>query len=126
MCYIALVAIVNRLDNLSPQEFRLELRHLSIWFHLEITVQAAPIHELHDEKHLFRRLKYLKELCNVLMVELLHDFHLAFDTLSSVGLHQFGLLVDLHGYLLVERPVQAQSHDSVGPLANPLADKVAV
>ena len=89
-------------------------------------MQAAPIHELHDKEHLFRRLKYLEKLCNVLMIELLHDFHLAFDTLSPVGLHQFSLLVDLHRDLLVQRPVQAQPHDSIGPLANPLPNKVAV
>ena len=41
------------------------------------------------------------------MVELFHDFHFTFDTLPTVGLHQFDLLVDLHGYLLIEHLVEA-------------------
>ena len=87
MSYIALVAIVNRLDDLAPEKFCLELWHLSIRFHFEITVQTASIDEFHDEENLLRRLKYLEKLCNMLMVKLLHDFHFTFDTFPPVRLH---------------------------------------
>ena len=38
MCYIALMAVVDCLNNLAPQEFSLELWHLSVWFHLKVAV----------------------------------------------------------------------------------------
>ena len=126
MSYIALMAVVNRLDDLSPEEFGLKLWHLTIWLHFEVPVQASSVDELHDEEDLLVGLEDFEQLCDVLMVQFLHDFHLSFDTLAPVRLHQLGLLVDLHCDLLVERPVQAQSHDSVRTLANPLANKVAV
>ena len=87
MSYIALVAIVNRLDDLAPEEFCLKFGHLAIGFHFEITVQTASIDEFHDEENLLGRLKYLEKLCNMLMVKLLHDFHFTFDTFPPVRLH---------------------------------------
>ena len=60
------------------------------------------------------------------MVELFHDFHFTFDALPAVGLHQFDLLVDLHGYLLIEHLVEAESHDGVGTLADSLSDEIVV
>ena len=60
------------------------------------------------------------------MVELFHDFHFTFDALPAVGFHEFNLLVDLHGYLLIEHFVEAQSHDGIGTLADPLSDEIVV
>ena len=57
MSYIALVAIVNRLDDLPPEELGLKLWHLAIRLHFEVPVQAASIHELHDQKDLLVRLE---------------------------------------------------------------------
>ena len=89
-------------------------------------MQAAAIHELHDEEDLLVGLEDFEKLCDVLVVQLFHDFHLAFDALSSVGLHQLGFLVDLYGDLLVKCPMQAKSHDCVRALANSLTNEVAV
>ena len=126
MSYIALVAIVDRLDDLPPEELGLKLWHLAIRLHFEVPVQAASIHELHDEEDLLVGLEDFEELCDVLVIQLLHYFHLAFDALSPVGLHQLGLLVDLDCDLLVKCPVQAKSHDCIRPLANSLANEIAV
>ncbi len=52
MCYIALMAVVDSLDHLAPQKFGLKLRHLSVWFHLQVAVQTATIDVFHDEKDL--------------------------------------------------------------------------
>ena len=89
-------------------------------------MQAATIHELHDEEDLLVGFEDFEELCDVLVIEFLHDFHLAFDTLSPVRLHQLGLLVDLDCDLLVKGPVQAKSHDCIRTLANSLANEIAV
>lgn len=101
MCYIALMAVVDCLNNLAPQEFSLELWHLSVWLHLQIPMQAASIDVLHYEKHLLVAFKNFVQLGNVIVVQLLHDFHLALDRLSSVRLHEFGFLVNLDRDLLV-------------------------
>ena len=52
MCYITLMAVVDSLDDLAPQELRLELWHLPIRFHLKIAVETAAIDILHNEEHL--------------------------------------------------------------------------
>lgn len=39
MSDVALMTIVDCLDNLSPQKFGLKFWHLSIWFHFEVTVE---------------------------------------------------------------------------------------
>ena len=126
MSYIPLVTVVDGLDDLAPEELGLELGHLAVGLHLEVPVQAAAVDELHDEEDLLVRLKHLVQLRNVLVVQLLHNLHLALDTFASVGLHQFCLLVDLDSDFLVERAVQAQTHHSVGTLTNPLSNEVVV
>ena len=35
---ITLMAVVNALDDLAPEELSLELWHLSVWFHLKVAV----------------------------------------------------------------------------------------
>ena len=52
MCYIALMAVVDCLNNLAPQEFSLEFRHLSVWLHLEVPMQATSVDVFHYEEHL--------------------------------------------------------------------------
>ena len=99
------MAVVNGLHDLSPEELRLKLWHLTIWLHLQVPMKAATIHVLHDQEDLLVRLEDLVELCNVDMIQLLHDLHLSFHTLASVRLHQLELLVNLHSYLLVEHLV---------------------
>ena len=126
MSYITLVTVVDRLNDLTPDELGLELGHLPVGLHLEVTVQAAAVHELHDEEDLLVRLEHLVQLRDVLVVQLLHNLHLSLDAFASVGFHQFCLLIDLDGDLLVERAVQAQTYHSVGTLTDPLSDEVVV
>ena len=52
MCNVTLVAVVDRLHDLAPEELGLELWHLAIRFHLQIAVQASTVDKLHDEEHL--------------------------------------------------------------------------
>ena len=99
------MTVHDGLNDLAPEELGLELRHLSVWLHLEVAMKAATIHELHDEEDLLVRLKYLVKLGDVLLIELLHDLHLSLDRFATIRLHQLGLLVDFHSNLLVQRPV---------------------
>ena len=55
--YIPLVTVIDALYDLTPEEFGLELGHLPVGFHFEVPVQAAPIHELHDQENLLVRLE---------------------------------------------------------------------
>ena len=66
--YIALVAVVDGLDDLAPEELGFHLGHLSVRFHFEVAVQTATVDVLHDEEDLFVALEDFKELGNVLMV----------------------------------------------------------
>ena len=52
MSHIPRVTVVDSLDYLSPEEFRLQLWHLTIRFHLEVAMETASIDVLHDEEHL--------------------------------------------------------------------------
>jgi hypothetical protein len=88
MRHVALMAVVDSLDYLSPQELGLKLRHLSIWLHLEIAMQAATVDIFHDQEDLLGRFKCLVELRDVGMVQLLHNLHLPLDALLPVGLDQ--------------------------------------
>lgn len=60
------------------------------------------------------------------MIQLLHNFHLAFYAFPSIWLHQLYLLVNFHRNLLIEHLVQAQSHDSIGTLPYSLPDKIII
>lgn len=124
--YIALVAVVNGLDDLAPKELGLHLGHLAVRFHFEVAVQTATVDVLHDEEDLFVALKDFEELGDVLMVQLLHDLHLSLDRLASVGLHELCLLVDLDGNLLIEQAVQAKADYCVSTLADALADEIVI
>ena len=53
MRHISTVAVVNGLDYLAPQEFGLKLRHLSIWFHLEVSMETSSIDVLHYQEDFF-------------------------------------------------------------------------
>ena len=64
-------------------------------------MQTATIDEFHDEEDLLVRFEHLIKFSNVLVVKLLHDFHLAFHTFSPIRLNQFCLFVYLDSYLLV-------------------------
>ena len=86
MCNFELVAIVNRLDYLLPEEFGLKFRHLSVWLHLEVAVQGAAIHVLHKDEDLLVRLEGFVEFGNVGMVQLLHNLHFALHRLAPVWL----------------------------------------
>ena len=101
VCYVALVAVVNGLDDLSPDKLSLQLWHLPIGLHFQIAMQAASIDILHHEEDLLVALENLKELCDMLMIKLLHDLHLALDRLASVWLHQLSLLVYFDSDLLI-------------------------
>ena len=76
---VPLMAKVNRLNYLGPQELRLQFRHLSIGLHLEVPVQTATVNVLHNYENLLVRLKGFIKFGYVRMVELLHNFHLSFD-----------------------------------------------
>ena len=52
MGYIALMTVMNCLNDLAPEEFSLEFWHLPVWLHFKIAVQTATIDELHDQKNL--------------------------------------------------------------------------
>ena len=79
MRHITLVAVVDGLDDLAPEELRFELWHLSIRLHLQVAMQAASIDKLHNEEHLLMGLKSLIKLRNVGMIQAFHNFHLTFD-----------------------------------------------
>ena len=102
VCYVSLMAIVYRLDDLTPQELSFKLRHLPVGLHLQVAMQAASIDILHHEEDLFMALEHLKKLRDVLMVQLLHNLHLSLNRLTSIRLHQLSLLVDLDSNFLVE------------------------
>lgn len=87
MGHIALMAVMNGLNDLAPEEFGLKLWHLPIGLHFEISVQTASIDELHDQKNLLVRLKCLVQLCDVRMIQLFHNFHLAFDAFPAIRFH---------------------------------------
>lgn len=89
-------------------------------------MQAATIDVLHHEEDLLVALEHLEELRDMLVVQLLHDFHLTLDGLAPVWLHQFRLLVDLHSDFLVQKPVQAETYHSVGTLPDALPDEIVV
>ena len=55
--HVPLVTVINTLDNLLPQEFGFQLRHLPVWLHLQVSVQAASVYVLHDYEHLLMALK---------------------------------------------------------------------
>jgi len=86
MRYISLVAVVDCLHYLNPKELRLQLRHLPIWLHFQVTVKAASVHVLHKDKHLLMRLKSLIKLPNVWMIQLFHDLHFTLYRLPAVWL----------------------------------------
>ena len=96
------MAIVNTLHYLPPQELRFELWHLSIGFHLQVTMQTATVDVFHNEKDLFWRLKSFVQFSNVRIVKFFHDFHFTFDTLLSVWLDQFDFFVNFDCDLLVQ------------------------
>ena len=60
MSYIALVAVVDRLDDLAPEELCFKLRHLPVGLHFEVAMQASAVNVLHHEENLFMALKDLK------------------------------------------------------------------
>lgn len=126
MRHVALVAVVDGLHDLAPEELCLQFRHLPVGFHFEIAVQTAAIDELHNEEDLLVRLESFVQLRDVRMVQLFHYFHLSLHALPPVRLHEFDLFVDLDGDLLVEHLVETESHDCVGSLSDPLADEVIV
>jgi len=68
MSDIPLMTIVNRLYNLSPKVFCLELRHLPVRFHFQISMQTASIDVLHENKYLLMRFKCFIEFANVWMI----------------------------------------------------------
>ena len=126
MSYITLVAIVNRLNDLAPEKFGLKLRHLPIWLHFQVSVQTASVDEFHDKEDLLVRFKHFIKFCDVLVVKLFHDFHLAFYTFSAIRLNQFCFLVYFYSYLLVELTMQTKSYDCIGPLTDPLPYEIIV
>ena len=95
------MAVVDRLDDLAPQEFCFKLRHLPVRLHLEVSVETATVDVFHDEEDLLVALKDFIQFCDVLMVEFFHDFHLSFHRFPPIRLHQLCLLVDLNCDLLV-------------------------
>lgn len=123
---ISLVAKVNSLNDLGPQELGLKFRHLSIGLHLEVPVKTASIHVLHDDEHLLVRFKCLVELRNIGVVELLHNFHFSFYRLATAWLDQLLLVVDLDCDFLVQKLVKPKSDHGVGALPDTFADDVAV
>ena len=126
MCYIALVAVVDGLDNLTPEEFCFKIRHLSIRLHLKIAVETVAVDVFHDEEDLLVGLEDLKQFRDMVVVEFLHDFHFSLDRLPSVWLHKLGFFVDFDSNLLIKLSVQTQSYHCIRSLANTLADEVVV
>ena len=62
----------------------------------------------------------------MIVVQLLHDFHLTLDKLYSVRFHEFGFFVDLDSDLLVQRPMQSQANDCISTLPDTLANEIVV
>lgn len=93
--------IVNTKHHLLPQEFGFDFSHLSIGFAFQIAMEGATIYILHDKEDLFVRLKSFIKLCQALVIDLLHNFDLTFDTLATVGLQELKLLIYLDSNLLV-------------------------
>lgn len=66
--HIALVAVVDTLDHLTPQKFGLEFGHLSVRLHLEVAMKRASVDVLHEEEDLLVRLEGLIKLTNIRVV----------------------------------------------------------
>mgnify|MGYP006110234909 CR=1 FL=1 len=126
MCDISLVEVVDAEDDLLPEVFGLYFRHLSIWLTLEVAVQRAAIDVFHYQEDLLVRLERLIELREALMIDLLHDLYFSLHTFPPIWLQQFEFLVNLDSNLLIEYLVEADSHDRVRTLTDPLADDVIV
>ena len=126
MSDISLVEIVNPEDDLLPQVFRLDFCHLPIRLSFEVAVQRAAVDVFHDQEDLLVGLERFVELREALMVYLFHNLYFPFDALPPIRLQQFEFLIYLDSDFLVEYLVQANSHDGVGTLSNPLADDVIV
>ena len=60
MSYIALVAVVDRLNDLAPEELCFKLRHLPVGLHFEVAVKATTVDILHHKEDLFMALEDLE------------------------------------------------------------------
>ena len=123
---VPLVAVVNTLHDLGPQKLGFQLRHLSIGFHLQVAVETASIRVLHNNEHLFVRLKRFIEFRNIRVVKFLHDLDFSLHGFPTARLDQLHLVVDLDCDLLVQELMQSEPHHSVSTLADPFADDVVV
>lgn len=126
MCYVTLVTVVDGLHDLSPEEFSFQFGHLAIGLHFQVSMQTASINELHNEENLLVGLEDFIELGNMLMVQFLHNLHFSLHTLPPVWFHQFGLLVNFDGNLLIQLTVEPEADNSVGTLPYPFSYEVVV
>ena len=121
-----IMTVANAFDDLFEDAFGLLFVESAVLLALEVAMETAPAHILHDQDHVLRSVDHLIQADDVLVAHFLHKFDFAFDALSAIRVEQLGLLVDFHGYLFVRRAVQADTHYGVGALADLLPDHVVV
>ena len=56
---VALMAVVDGLDDLAPEEFSFKFGHLPVRLYFKITMKRASVYVLHDQEHLLVALKRL-------------------------------------------------------------------
>ena len=71
MSNLSLVQVVDSKDDLLPNEFSLDLGHLSVWLALQVTMKRAAINVFHDKENLFVGFKSLVEFGQALVIQLL-------------------------------------------------------
>ena len=126
MCDASIVTVANTLHNLLEDAFRFFLFKSTILLAFQVAMQAATSNILHDQNDILGSIYHLVQANNVLVSHLFHEFDLALDTFASVGIEEFGFLVDLHGDFLVRGAVEADSDDCVGALSDLFANYIVI
>ena len=93
---------------------------------LQVAMQAATTHILHDQDYILRGVNHFIEANDVLVPHLLHQLDLSLDTLPPVGVHQLVLLIDLHSHFAVARLMKTHSDHSIGTLPNLFANDIVI
>ena len=120
------MAVADALNDLLEDALGLLLFKSAVRLGLEVAVQAATTHELHDQDHVLGGVDHLVQANDVLVTHFLHQLDLSLDTLPAVGVEELGLLVDFHGDLFVRGAMQSDAHHSVGALPDLLANDIVV
>lgn len=123
---ISLVKVMNSKDHLLPQVLCFNLRHLTMWLPLQISMQRTTVDVFHDQEDLLVRLEGFVESSKGFMVDFFHDFDFSLDTLSTVWLEELVLLINFNCNLLIQKLVKTNSDNCVRSLPDSLADDIVI